>query len=216
MKLYVNTISDLLMNSLITLMQIKELNTFRLVGGTSLSLQLGHRESMDIDLFTDAEYGSIDFENIEDILTGAFPYFESLYKGDVGMGKSYFIGNSKDDLVKLDMFYTDKFILPALLYDSIRLSGLEEVAAMKLEIVGQGGRKKDFWDLHELLKKLSLNQMINFYLERYPYNYSKKHLLKKIVDFKNAEDDFRPNCYLNKSWELIKLDFEELVKNKTE
>jgi hypothetical protein len=39
-------------------------NPFRLVGGTSLSLQLGHRMSIDIDLFTDADYGSIDFKAI--------------------------------------------------------------------------------------------------------------------------------------------------------
>jgi hypothetical protein len=39
-------------------------NPFRLVGGTSLSLQLGHRMCIDIDLFTDADYGSIDFKAI--------------------------------------------------------------------------------------------------------------------------------------------------------
>ena len=212
MELYLNTASDLLIHSLKKLMQIKEFNDFRLVGGTSLSLQLGHKESMDIDLFTDAEYGSIDFEKLESILTKTFPYTESLYKGDVAMGKSFFIGNNEDDLVKLDLFYTDKFIFPPLLYDNIRLSGIEEIAAMKLEIVGQGGRKKDFWDLHELLETFSFDEMIGFYLERYPYNYSKDDLLNKIVDFNNAEDDFTPNCYRDKSWEILKLDFEELIK----
>ena len=37
-------------------MELEELNSFRLVGGTSLSLQIGHRMSVDIDLFTDAVY----------------------------------------------------------------------------------------------------------------------------------------------------------------
>ena len=45
MKLYLNTVSPLLWSSLKTLMHIPELEAFRLVGGTSLSLQLGHRES---------------------------------------------------------------------------------------------------------------------------------------------------------------------------
>ena len=112
MELYLNTVSDLLIHSLKKLMQIKEFNEFRLVGGTSLSLQLGHRESIDIDLFTDAEYGSIDFEKLEYILTKTFPYVESLYKGNVAMGKSFFIGNNEDDLVKLDMFYTDNIVFP--------------------------------------------------------------------------------------------------------
>jgi len=63
--LHLNTVSDLLWDSLNKLMSVKEFNSFRIVGGTSLSLQLGHRESVDIDLFTDSEYGSIDFDKLE-------------------------------------------------------------------------------------------------------------------------------------------------------
>ena len=212
MELYLNTVSDLLLDALLKLMQINEFDNFRLVGGTSLSLQLGHRKSIDIDLFTDAEYGSIDFEKIESILIKTFPYSESLFKGEVAMGKSFFIGNHKNDLVKLDMYYTDRFVFPPLLYNTIRLSSIEEISAMKLEVIGQGGRKKDYWDLHELLENFSLDQMIDFYLKRYPYNYSKDDLLKEIVDFTHAENDFTPNCYRDKTWKLIKLDFEDLIK----
>ncbi len=60
MALYKNTVTDLLWDVLSKLMVIEELNSFRLVGGTSLSLLLGYRISIDIDFFTDAEYGSID------------------------------------------------------------------------------------------------------------------------------------------------------------
>ena len=42
MELYLNTVSDLLWNSLRLLMSTEEFNSFRIVGGTSLSLQLGH------------------------------------------------------------------------------------------------------------------------------------------------------------------------------
>lgn len=41
---------------------------FLLVGGISLSLQLGHRMSVDIDLFSDHEYDSIDFQKIQSYL----------------------------------------------------------------------------------------------------------------------------------------------------
>ncbi len=47
---------------------------FRLVGGTALSLQFGHRLSVDIDLFTDAPYNSIDFETITKYLRNTFSY----------------------------------------------------------------------------------------------------------------------------------------------
>ncbi len=129
----------------------------------------------------------------------------------VGMGKSYFIGNNKEDLLKLDLFYTDSFVFPCVVEKNIRFSSLEEVAAMKFEVIAEGGRKKDFWDIHELLEKYSLNDLISFYIKRNPYGYSKEELLAKVVDFSVAEDDFTPNCFKDKDWELIKLDFEELV-----
>lgn len=211
MELYLNTVSDLLWNSLRQLMSIKEFNSFRIVGGTCLSLQLGHRESIDIDLFTDANYGSIDFSILETKLIEIFPYVDMPSIDLAGMGKSYFIGNNENELVKLDLFYTDSFVFPFILEQGVRFSSIEEVAAMKFEIIANGGRKKDFWDIHELLETFTLDEMIDFYLKRNPYGYSRDELLVKIVDFSNAEDDFTPNCYREKVWELIKLDFQKLV-----
>jgi hypothetical protein len=75
--LYYNTVNDLLKNSLITLMTIPLFQNFRLVGGTALSLQIGHRESIDIDLFSDAAYGTINFEEIETLLRANFNYVDS-------------------------------------------------------------------------------------------------------------------------------------------
>lgn len=206
--LYLNTVSDLLWNALIKLMSLEEFNSFRLVGGTSLSLQLGHRESSDIDLFTDVEYGSLDFSMLEKILKETFSYVDTTSKGDPGMGRSYFVGNDENELVKLDLFYTDIFVFPCKIEQSIRFASIEEVAAMKLEVIAQGGRKKDFWDIHMLLNNYSLDDLIAFYLERNPYGYSKSELLSQIVDFSVAEDDFTPNCFREKDWEIIKLDFE--------
>lgn len=50
-QLYWNTISDILKEILLATMNAPEFDAFRLVGGTSLSLQIGHRMSVDIDLF---------------------------------------------------------------------------------------------------------------------------------------------------------------------
>ncbi len=212
MKLYLNTVSDLLWRSLQNLMSNDNFNSFRLVGGTSLSLQLGHRESVDIDMFTDAEYGSIDFAHLESILRSKFTYIDTLQDNIVGIGKSYFIGNNSNELIKLDLFYTDKYTFPLIETNGLRLASLEEIAAMKLDVIGRGGRKKDFWDLHELLERYSIHDMIKFYQKRYPYNYSKEELLTGLSNFENADMDFTPICFKDKVWELIKLDFEELTK----
>jgi len=210
--MHLNTVSDLLWLSLKKLMSIREFDSFRIVGGTSLSLQLGHRESIDIDLFTDAEYGSINFKILETKLTESFPYVDMSGIDLVGMGKSYFIGESEQELVKLDLFYTDPFVFPTILEQDIRFASIEEVTAMKFEVVANGGRKKDFWDIHELLETYSLNEMMDFYIKRNPYGCTKDELLVKLIDFSKAENDFTPNCYRDKVWELIKLDFEKLVK----
>lgn len=212
MNLHLNTISDLLWDALNKLMSLKEFNSFRLVGGTSLSLQLGHRESVDIDLFTDAEYGSLDFAKLENILKLTFPYVDTSSVEPAGMGKAFFIGNNENELVKLDLFYTDPFVFPCVIKQNIRFASIEEVAAMKFEVIAQGGRKKDFWDLHELLETYTLDDLISFYIKRNPYGSSKNELLNQVIDFSVAENDFTPNCYKDKDWEIIKLDFEDLVK----
>ncbi|MCG2417780.1 nucleotidyl transferase AbiEii/AbiGii toxin family protein [Aequorivita sp. F47161] len=213
MPLHLNTVSDLLWDSLITLMAIEEFNSFRLVGGTSLSLQQGHRESVDIDLFTDAAYGGIDFNRLEEILNETFPYVDTSSVGEVGFGRSYFVGEDEHNAVKLDIYYTEPFVFPLLEQDNIRLASNEEIAAMKFEVISNGGRKKDFWDIHELLDVFTLEEMLGFYEQRNPYGSTRQELLEACLDFSMAEDDFTPNCYRNKVWELIKIDIEEQVQN---
>ena len=90
------------------LMAASEFNAFRLVGGTALSLLRGHRESVDIDLFSDALYDSIDFEAIDTFLRKTFSYVDTNENKVMGTGKSYYIGANKDDCVKLDLFYTER------------------------------------------------------------------------------------------------------------
>lgn len=165
--LYYNTVSKLLEESLFILMSAKEFETFRLVGGTALSLQLGHRTSVDIDLFSDAPYGSINFKEIEYFLKNAFSYVDHFLELLPGMGKSYTVGTDKSNTIKLDIYYTDSFIQPALEKDKIRLATIEEIIAMKIDVVQRGGRKKDFWDLHELLPDYNVSTMLGLHKLRY-------------------------------------------------
>ncbi len=214
MSLHLNTVSDLLWESLTILMTIEEFNDFRLVGGTSLSLQQGHRESIDIDLFTDAQYGSVDFIRLEEILNELFPYVDTSSVGEVVFGRSYFVGESPDEAIKLDIYYTNEnFVFPLLIENNVRLASIEEIAAMKFEVIANGGRKKDFWDIHELLDVFTLEKMLDFYEQRNPYGSTRQELLAACLDFSIAEDDLTPNCYRDKEWELKKLDIEEQVQN---
>ncbi|RAJ01599.1 nucleotidyltransferase AbiEii toxin of type IV toxin-antitoxin system [Chitinophaga skermanii] len=214
--LYWNTVSPLLKSSLIELMSTKELGMFRLVGGTALSLHLGHRMSIDIDLFTDVEYGSLDFSKIEDILKDKFDYVYTTNIDVIAFGKSYIIGKNENDSVKLDIYYTDKYIQPAFETEGIRLATIEEIAAMKLDVVQRGGRKKDFWDIHEILEKYSLNQLIAFHKLRYEFNHDEGLILKNLIEFSSADMDFDPICLKGKHWELIKYELIHEVQRYTQ
>lgn len=213
MKLHRNTVSDLLWNILTKLMSFEELKTYRLVGGTSLSLLLGHRKSADIDLFTDSGYDLIDFNKLDKLFVESFDYVNIGYGGNKGFGKSYYIGSPASDAIKLDLFYTDPFILPIIEIENIRLSQLGEIVAMKLEIIGQNGRKKDFWDIHELMNHFTWSEMLDFFLKRYPFSHKREDIIRKLTDFTNADMDPDPICLKDKYWELIKIDIEESIKN---
>lgn len=188
-------------------------NSFRLVGGTALSLQLGHRTSFDIDLFSDLEYGSIDFKVIDAFLKSEFKYVVPFTDLLPALGKSYSIGTDENNSVKLDIYYTDPFIRPSIIENGIRLADKQEIIAMKIDVIQRGGRKKDFWDIHELLSAYSIGEMLNLHKLRYPYNHDQILILKKFTDFSIADNDFDPICLLGKHWEFIKEDIENEMQS---
>ena len=187
-------------------METERLKDFRLVGGTALSLYRGHRKSLDLDLFTDSQYGSIDFDEIDKFLRMAFSYVDTREYKNVGPGKSYFAGESKDKCVKLDLFYTDKFIREERLTDGIRIAAIEDIIAMKIDAISRGGRKKDFWDIHELKDDYPIEKMFSLYKERFPFGHDPKKIKSSFSDFGNADEDFDPICLKGEYWEIIKLD----------
>ena len=130
----------------------------------------------------------------------------------MGPGKSYFIGNNKDDCVKLDLFYTDTFIQEIVLIDGIRFATVEEIIAMKIDVISRGGRKKDFWDIHELKDDYSIEKMLALHKQRNPYTHDEDQIRSNFSNFKNADDDFDPICLKGKHWEIIKLDMIDFAK----
>lgn len=212
--MHYNTVNNLLKDNLLQLMQTEVFKDFRLVGGTALSLQIGHRLSIDLDFFTDIDYGTIDFEKIDKYLEETFPYTNHL-RIPVATGKSYHIGTDKDNYVKLDVFYADPFIQPIVEVDTIRMASIEEIIAMKIEVVQNLGRKKDFWDLHELLftHNYSIAQMLELHEKRYPWTHDRTLIIKNFTDFNQADEDFDPICLKQKDWDLIKTDITNAVKS---
>lgn len=209
--LHWNTVTPLLQLGLKQLMAEPLFDKFVLVGGTALSLHLGHRMSVDIDLFTDAAYGSIDFYKIDEYLRKAFSYVSPAKLVEpIAMGTSYIIGADAEESFKLDIYYTDPFVFPMVRKGEIRLAAKEEIAAMKIDVVQRGGRKKDFWDLHALLDEYTITQMMEMHEERYPYSHDRGMIESNLIDFTIANKEPDPVCLIGKQWEIIKLDIVEL------
>jgi len=212
--LYYKTVTPLLKDILLQLMGEPLFASFRLVGGTNLSLRYGHRLSVDIDLFSDAEYRSLDFASFEHYLRSHFSYYNCNDKGStVGMGRSYYIGNSEEDYVKVDMMYSDPFICNAEILDGIRMASVDDIIAMKMNVVSRGGRKKDFWDLHYLLGYYSLSQMLSLHEKRHEWEHDATGLIRNFTNFSVADEMPDPICLLDKDWDGVKLDLIKSVEN---
>lgn len=212
MALHFNTVTPLLKTILEDLMQAKEFESFRLVGGTALSLYYGHRMSVDIDFFSDADYGSLDFNAIDAYLRAHYFYVDSMDIAPIGMGKSYYVGSSSDESVKLDLYYTDDFIDEVQVFGMLRLASRAEITAMKLDVVQRTGRKKDFWDIDRLKDDFTISEMFALHKKRYPYTHDRDLLREKFTDFTQADDDFEPLCLRGRHWEFIKLNMIEFIE----
>lgn len=207
MIIHYTTVTPLLKEVLDILMKEETFAPFRLVGGTNLSLRLGHRMSDDIDLFTDAEYGSLDFRIFENFLANRFSYYEKNDKTSiVGFGRGYYIGNSADECVKLDLMYTDKFLKDAEINNGIRMASVDDIVAMKINAISGGGRKKDFWDIHKLLESYDLKQMLELHKRRHEWEHEDEQVLNSLINFEEANEMEDPICLEYKDWDNIKLD----------
>ncbi len=220
MRLHTETITPALLDTLRKLMSTEVFKDFCLVGGTALSLQRGHRRSIDIDLFTDIAYPEIDTKNIKQYLESNFPIHtgtESL--NETAIGYSIFIGDESHNPIKLDLFYTEPFIFPKLDYEGIHMADEKEIAAMKMLAIGSPiKRQKDFWDIHEMLKDYSLEEMIHWGLQRNEYSLTEEDILNgfEMIDQIEESPEGIDTLHKHEYWELKVMDLKEEIKHYKE
>lgn len=157
--LHKETVSEGTLDLINRLMADEQLKDFYLVGGTALSLMIGHRISIDIDLFTDKDF---DAPLVAEYLKSQYETeVRSVNKNSV----SGFMEGIKFDLIS----HRYPHVKPIEIRDGIRMLSLNDIAAMKVNaIVGNGTRIKDFIDIYYLLKELSYRQIIESYVKKYP------------------------------------------------
>jgi predicted nucleotidyltransferase component of viral defense system len=175
------------------LMQASLLRQTRLVGGTALALQYGHRSSVDLDLFGIMEATT---EELSQVLSqmGTITLF-----GQSKMIKGFAVDGIKIDIVN----YAYPWLEPAVVEDGLRLASPADIAAMKIYAIENRGSRKDFIDMYFLLKHYSLDEILSFYKRKYP-EHSEFVALRSLTYFEDAESFAMPKMFTDLNWEELK------------
>ena len=143
--LHLETVEYSTLELLRKLQSLPILRDTRLVGGTALALQLGHRKSVDLDFF-----GTITCEAEE--LISAIKTVASLIVLKESLHiHIYLVDGIKVDIVNYRYQWLDKPVVD----QGIRMAGIKDIAAMKVTAVIGRGTKKDFIDISFLLVFIS-------------------------------------------------------------
>ena len=191
---------------LLTSLQVKEyLKGYYLVGGTALSLMIGHRQSIDIDLFCDFEF---DVTRMLENLSSDFSF--SLF-----FSAKNTIKGSIDDVQVDILSHRYPLIQEPINTEGISMLSLPDIIAMKLNaITGSGQRVKDFIDIYYLLNRFSLEQMITYHKAKYK-QYNEVNVLKSIIYFDDVDLGDWPKIIADPQlkWKDVKAKLEQTVRD---
>ncbi|MBK7425846.1 MAG: nucleotidyl transferase AbiEii/AbiGii toxin family protein [Saprospiraceae bacterium] len=174
-----------------------EMQDFSLVGGTALSLLYGHRISEDLDLFSNISFN-------RDILINSFKVkFKSAFiledKGQA-FGLFCYIDDIKVDIIK----HPHPFIREINIIDKLRFFSTEDIIAMKVQAILGRGKKKDFWDVAELLHHFTVADFVNFHKEKYFTQNLFISVPQALTYFVDADESEDPISLKGQSWESVK------------
>ncbi len=199
-QLHLNTISKDMSSILDQLMATDSFSEYVLVGGTALSLQLGHRKSIDLDLFTTKKYEP---HSIKKKIQSLYPDASTIYERPNSIG--FNIENVKVEFVQ----WKEGFELDYIKSNQWRLLKKEIIAVMKLNAIQDRSEKKDYADLSFILKSRPLKDILLDYKKYYPYQ-QVRPVLEKLTGNLNLIDQPNPVFLSQVSWE----DIEDSIKKE--
>jgi len=175
-------------------MKNNSLQQFVLVGETALALQIGHRKSIDLDLFTIEDFDS------QTLLALLLLDYNVEVRQQLPQTIICNINSVKVDFIR----FRYPFIRPVIEIENIRLLSIEDIAPMKLDAITGRGSKKDFYDLYFLLELIDLNKILGLYQEKYPHQ-TLFHVLRSLVYFDDAEENPTPLIFdKSVTWSSVK------------
>jgi predicted nucleotidyltransferase component of viral defense system len=177
-------------------MKVPALNGFSLVGGTALSLLYGHRVSVDLDLFS-----AMPFENEEVIETLGTHFKRSFVvrSNKPRFGIFCFIEDTKVDIIR----HPHQLLRDELIIDGIRMFSQPDIMAMKVQAILNRGKKKDFWDVAELLQNYTIADFVQFHKEKYSSQNLMITVPQALTYFSDAAEDEAPRSLKEQTWESV-------------
>jgi predicted nucleotidyltransferase component of viral defense system len=194
--LHLETVEPHTFSVLKQLMEMPELKGFSLVGGTALSLLYGHRKSVDLDLFSNNPFENVD---VVKAMTAKFKARFIMEQKSPAFGIFCYIDDVKVDLVH----HPHLLIRPEENREGLRMFSIEDIIAMKVQAVLGRGKKKDFWDIAELLKHFSVADFIQFHQEKYLTQNLLVTVPQAISYFADAEDSEDPISLKKQTWKDV-------------
>ena len=171
-----------------------EMQGMRLVGGTALALQYGHRQSVDLDFFGTP---AADQDDLLAMVEKMGPYrLRNRTKNILQL----IVNDIMVDIVDYSQY---PWIDAPVCHEGITLASPQDIAAMKINAVEGRGTKKDFVDIYQLLQHYSLDDLLAFYSQKYP-NYSLFRVLLSLNYFDDADPQAMPKMLIPAGWEEIK------------
>lgn len=193
--LFLDAIEPQTLSLLKQLQALPVLADTRLVGGTALALQLGHRISVDLDMFGKWNYA----EDLGDIFA-AIGKTEKESGTPDGKMAFFYIDGVKVDCVSYDIY---KWLESPIEVEGVRLAGIKDIAAMKVNAITNRGTRKDFVDMARLLDDYSLGDIFAWYREKYPAA-NPALAMRSLSYFVDAETMPMPKMLIPFDWEEAK------------
>ena len=193
--LHTETIEPSTLGLLKKLMADDVLQQFNLVGGTALSLQIGHRKSIDLDLFSHSDFEATAI--LQHLVECGFrPNVLHQFKQTLIVE----IEGVKVDFIR----FRYPFAQDVQIIEGIRLTHIQDIACMKIDAIMGRGKKKDFCDLYFLLKKYSLKNIMACYQQMFQHS-TLFHVYKSLTWFEDADMDVELFVFDKKyKWENAK------------
>lgn len=203
MRLYTETVPIATQSVLEKIKEISGIQDFYLSGGTALALQLGHRESEDLDFFTKTSFQP---QKLQEKLL----HYGTLKDVQIEEGTlNLFMNNAKLQFLYYPYNLLEEFIS----WNGINLSSIIDIACTKLITISMRGSKKDFIDLYVILQQITLEELFAKLDKKYTkvqYNYP--HILKSLVYFNDADNQPMPRMHKDFSWKDVKDSIVKKVK----